>query len=103
MENKDVMKEPQSMAYDVYYVVTDAFVNDYLRSVSQMAYVDVMKVMNIIKKHNNVVCIAQLNELIRTVGSFPYKYVSSLMNNINNKDIFDKYFEKQPDDFKPGF
>lgn len=97
------MPEPQVANYHVYYIVTDLFKNDFLNCTNQMAYVDVMKVINIITKHSNVVSLAQLNELIRTVGTFPYKYVSRLMSNISNDEIFAKYFIKQPDDFNPGF
>lgn len=101
--DRNTMPEPQTVNYHTYYIVTDAFVNDFVTCTSQMAYVDVMKVMNIIKKHDNVVAISQLNELIRLLGTFPYKYVHPLMDNVNDKDIFQKYFIKQPEGFNPGF
>ena len=97
------MPEPQTVNYHTYYVVSDAFINDFIVCTSQMAYVDVMKVMSIIKRHQGVVGIAQLNEIIRTIGSFPYKYVSRLMDNVNNDEYFKIYFVKQPDGFNPGF
>ena len=103
MENNNKMPEPQVANYHVYYVVTDTFVKDFLECTNQMAYVDVMKILNIVNKHGKIVALAQLNEIIRTLGSFPYKYVVRLMDNISKDDVFVKYFIKQPEDFKPGF
>lgn len=97
------MPEPQTVNYMTFYVVNESFINDYLRCTSQMAYVDVMKVMNIINKHDKVISVAQLNEIVRLIGSFPYKYVSKLMDAINDKTYFESYFVKQPDTFNPGF
>jgi hypothetical protein len=101
--DKNVMPEPQTVNYSVYYAVTEKFVNDFLFCTSQMAYVDVMKVLNIVNKHGKIISVAQLNEIIRTVGTFPYKYVSGLMTNINNDAVFATYFLKQPEGFNPGF
>ena len=101
--NNNTMPEPQVVNYGIYYLITDAFINDYLACTSQMAYVDVMKVLNIVNRHNQIVSIAQLNEIIRTIGTFPYKYVHELMKNINDDTLFVKYFIKQPEGFNPGF
>ena len=101
--NNDKMPEPQTLNYNIYYVVTELFVNDFLTCTDEMAYVDVMKIMSIINRHQNVVSSGQLNELVRILGTFPYKYVNRLMANIGNNDMFAKYFVKQPNDFKPGF
>ncbi len=99
----DKMPEPQTLNYNIYYVVTDKFINDFLTCTDEMAYVDVMKVMSIIDRHQKVVSSGQLNELIRTLGSFPYKYVKGLMNNVTNNEMFSNYFVKQSNDFNPGF
>lgn len=101
--NTDKMPEPQTLNYNIYYIVTDKFVNDFLACTNEMAYVDVMKVMSIVDRHDNVVSSGQLNELIRVLGTFPYKYVSRLMANVTDTEMFANYFVKQPNDFKPGF
>lgn len=97
------MPEPQTVNYRVYYLVTEDFINDFITCTSQMAYVDVMKIMNIVKRHDNIVAISHLNELVRTLGTFPYKYVHQLMSNVNNEEYFSKYFVRQPEGFDPGF
>lgn len=101
--NTDKMPEPQTLNYNIYYIVTDKFVNDFLACTNEMAYVDVMKVMSIVNRHDNVVSSGQLNELIRLLGTFPYKYVSRLMVNVTDAEMFANYFVKQRDDFKPCF
>ena len=104
MENNvDKMPEPQTLNYNIYYVVTDRFINDFLTCTNEMAYVDVMKIMSIVNRHQNIVSSGQLNELIRLLGTFPYKYINRLMVNVSNKEIFATYFIQQPTDFKPGF
>jgi hypothetical protein len=104
MENKkDLMTEPQVNNYRKFYTVTDVFVSDYKASVESMAYVDAIKVLDLVKRHGNVVNSATLNEIVRIIASFPYKYVNGIMSKIHNSVTFKEYFVEMPKDFDPGF
>lgn len=104
MENNvDKMPEPQVVNYRQFFEVTEVFINDYKICANNIAYVDAIKVLNLINRNDRIVNSATLNEIIRIIGSFPYKYVHALMENINNKEIFPHYFIEKPKDFNPGF
>lgn len=101
--NNEKMPEPQVNNYRQFYRVTDLFIKDYKTSVASIAYVDAIKVMDIINRHDRIINTASLNEIVRIIGTFPYKYVNSIMQNFLNSEMLKLYFEELPLDFDPGF
>lgn len=89
------MPAPQTLDYGVYYRVTPVFINDLkiVMNNGNVAYVDVKKLFDEIKERNGVFPVAILNEFIRKIGAFPYKVVCPLMEAIEDKEKFEKYFE----------
>jgi hypothetical protein len=97
------MPEPQINNYRKFYRVTDLFIRDYKISVASVAYVDAVKVLDIVYRHDRIVNTAALNEIVRIIGSFPYKYVNAIMQNFKEDEVMRLYFEEMPQDFDPGF
>ena len=94
MKSND-MPEPQTLDYGAFYRITPLFINDLkiVMSNGNVAYVDAKKLFDKIKEHNGIFPNAVLNEFIREIGNFPYRVVYNLMQVIENKDNFQKYFE----------
>ncbi len=87
------MPEPQVMNYGQHYKLSDLFVNDLKKVLSDIAYVDAQKFFDKIDNtENRVMPIAQVNELIRDLSYLPYIVVAPFMNVINNKENFLRYF-----------
>lgn len=86
------MPEPQTLNYDVFFRVTQTFVNDIQLVLGDMSYADVKKVLDVILVRNGILPVAVLNELIRTIAGLPYKYVYNIMTLIGQPETFAKYF-----------
>ena len=87
------MPEPQVMNYGQHYKLSDLFVNDLKKVLSDVAYVDAQKFFDKIDQaENRIMPISQINELIRDLSYLPYRVVAQLMGVINNKENFLKYF-----------
>lgn len=99
----DKMPEPQTNNYMKFYKVSDVFIQDYKEAVESIAYVDAVVVLDIVNRHDGIVNTATVNEIVRIIGSFPYKYVSGIMANFKNADILKKYFIELPNDYIPNF
>ena len=95
MKKSSEMPEPQTLDYNTYYRVTPLFINDLkiVMNSGNVAYVDAKKLFDKIKEYNGLFPFAVLNEFIRDIGRFPYKVVSNLMEVIENKENFPRYFE----------
>ena len=95
MKKSSEMPEPQTLDYNTYYRVTPLFINDLkiVMNSGNVAYVDAKKLFDKIKEYNGLFPSAVLNEFIRDIGRFPYKVVSNLMEVIENKENFPRYFE----------
>ena len=90
------MPDPQTMDYRQHYRVTSLFVNDLKKVLADVAYVDAQPFFKKIEECNGIMCISAVNELIRSLGCLPYKYVNTIMRVINNSENFVKYFEPLP-------
>lgn len=87
------MPAPQVMNYSQMYKLSDLFINDLKKVLSDVAYVDAQKFFNKIDNtENRIMPISQVNEFIRELSYLPYKVVAPFMSVINNKDLFLKYF-----------
>lgn len=80
----DEMPAPATLNYDVFLTLTDKFVNDSIAALSDYAYVEVNDILNTIINLRNQMPINVLNEIIRRIGTFPYKSVASVMQIIEN-------------------
>lgn len=94
MGKSSEMPRPEVIDYDVLYKITPLFVNDLKIVMGDVPYVDAVKLFNKIRKCKGIMTAASLNEFIREIGTYPFKYVSPIMNVINNKELFSKYFEQ---------
>ena len=88
------MPTPQTMNYHAVYRINQVFINDFRRTFQEISYVDYKKLEKYISR--DTIPAGVLNELIRTIASYPYKYVVNLMRAIENKETFSKYFELLP-------
>ena len=88
------MPTPQTMNYQASYKISQLFVNDFRRTFQEIAYADYNNLERYISR--DVIPAALLNELIRTIATYPYKYVAGLMRALENKESFKKYFELLP-------
>ena len=87
------MPEPQVLNYEIRYKVTPLFINDLKKVMADVAYVDAKKLFDKIDENKGILPAAMLNEFIRDISMFPYKYVSGLMAVIYDESKFGKYFE----------
>ena len=88
------MPLPQTMNYYATYKISKLFINDFRRTFQEISYADYKNLEQYISR--DVIPAAVLNELIRTIASYPYKYVAGLMRALENKELFKKYFELLP-------
>ena len=88
------MPTPQTMNYQASYKISQLFVNDFRRTFQEISYADYKNLERYISR--DVIPAALLNELIRTIATYPYKYVAGLMRALENKETFKKYFELLP-------
>lgn len=87
------MPPVQVLQYETYYRVSQVFVND-LRIVMQDApYADVKPFFDFIKNYNYILPAAMLNEFLNKLAAMPFRVVSPIMEVIENKNLFPKYFE----------
>lgn len=86
------MPAPQIFNYDKHYKITDMFKNDLMIVLKELPYVEAKKILDCFEFYKDMIPIAALNEMIRALGTLPYKYVSSLMRVLEKKENFDKYF-----------
>ena len=88
------MPLPQTMNYYATYKISKLFINDFRRTFQEISYADYKNLEQYISR--DVIPAAVLNELIRTIATYPYKYVAGLMIALENKELFKKYFELLP-------
>lgn len=88
------MPLPQTMNYYATYKISKLFINDFRRTFQEISYADYKNLEQYISR--DVIPAAVLNELIRTIATYPYKYVAGLMRALENKELFKKYFELLP-------
>ena len=88
------MPAPQTMNYQAAYRISQLFINDFRRTFQEISYADYKNLEQYISRE--VIPAAVLNELIRTIATYPYKYVAGLMRALENKESFKKYFELLP-------
>ena len=88
------MPLPQTMNYYATYKISRLFINDFRRTFQEISYADDKNLEQYISR--DVIPAAVLNELIRTIATYPYKYVAGLMKALENKELFKKYFELLP-------
>ena len=93
MAKSNEMPEPQVLNYELRYKVTPIFINDLKKVMADVAYVDAKRLFNKIDEHDGILPAATLNELIRDISMFPYKYVAPIMGVIYDETKFSKYFE----------
>ena len=96
-ENKQIigtedMPQPEVLAYETTFQVTNVFVNDLKIILKDVAYADAKQYFDFLSHYNYVLPIAILNEFLKRLSDLPYKYVSKLFDIIQNKDLFPKYF-----------
>lgn len=87
------MLEPQTMEYSMKYHLTDVFMNDLQTVLKNSPYIELKTLLDYISGKDRIFTIAQLNEFIRTLASFPYKTICPLMKVIEDKNKFPHYFE----------
>jgi hypothetical protein len=78
------MPPPATLDYDVILKLSDKFVNDSVAALSDYAYVEVSDILNTILNLRDKMPINVLNEIIRRIGSFPYKSVAHVMRIIES-------------------
>ena len=88
------MPAPQIMNYHAVHKINQVFINDFRRTFQEISYVDYKKLEQYISRET--IPAGVLNEFIRTIATYPYKYVVGLMRAIENKEVFSKYFELLP-------
>lgn len=96
MKKSSEMPEPQVLDYHLFYDVTPLFINDFKKVMSNVPYVEAKRLLDKVEEHNNRLPAAVLNELIRDISGFPYKYVAGFMDIINKPENFARYFVKVP-------
>lgn len=85
------MKEPQTIKYNTAYKITPLFMNDFKKTMEEISYADYKRLEPYVS--SEIIPISRLNEFIRALSLYPYKYIAPLMRAMENKDNFTKYFE----------
>ena len=103
-ENKEAKKDQQVIGtsdmppvqvlqYETYYRVSQVFVNDLKIVLQDAAYADVKPFFDFLKNYNFILPAAILNEFLNKLAAMPFRMVSPIMEVIENKNLFPKYFE----------
>lgn len=100
------MPPVQTLKYETYYKVSQIFINDLRLVMQDAAYADLKQFLDFLKSYNYILPVAMLNEFINRLATMPYRTVSPIMEVIENKNLFPKYFEelkpKQPANSQPN-
>lgn len=94
MSKSTEMPEPKVLNYDLKYRISQLFINDLKKVLANVAYVDAIKMLDKIERNERIFTLAQLNEFILELSSFPYKDIVPLMAVLNQHGNFFKYFEE---------
>ena len=103
-ENKEAKKEQpvigtsdmppvQVLQYETYYKVSQVFINDLKIVLQDAPYADVKPFFDFLKSYNGILPAAMLNEFLNKLAAMPFRMVSPIMEVIENKNLFPKYFE----------
>lgn len=87
------MPPVETLNYETYYKVSSVFINDLKIIMQDVAYADAKPYFDFLANYNYVLPIAVLQEFINMLGKMPFGTVAPLMDVINNKNLFSKYFE----------
>ena len=79
IDNKDIMPEPDTLNYEVKFVLSDTFISDVEEALQDYAYVEVRDILNTVNALKTAMPINMLNEIVRRLAAFPYKSVKKLM------------------------
>lgn len=90
------MAMPQTMNYSTKYKFTNTFRNDLKTLVKELPYFEAKRILSVLDDNNNVLTAAIFNQFLRMLGGLPYKYISPLMNIIEegDKEKLSRYFQK---------
>lgn len=84
--NADVAPEqmpaPQTLNYEQTLRLSDKFVSDMYAALDGFSYVEVNELFTAVEQLRNNMPINVLNEVIRRIGSFPYRNVVNLMKTV---------------------
>ena len=86
------MPTPQTFTYEKSYTISELFKKDLLSVAKELPYADAKVFLDEINMYPQGMPASVLNDYVRALGRLPYKYIAPLMNSINNKDNFEKYF-----------
>lgn len=87
------MPQPEILNYETYYKVMPVFVHDLKIIMQDVAYADAKPFFDFLINYNYMLPAAILQEYINMLAKMPFNTVSPIMNVINNKNLFPKYFE----------
>lgn len=87
------MPPVEILNYGQQYRVTKLFLNDLKITLQDAPYVEVRRFLDFLKNYNYSLPSAVLNEFLNQLAAMPYKMVSPIMDVIDNKKLFSKYFE----------
>lgn len=73
------MPAPQTLNYEQTLRLSDKFVSDMYAALDGFSYVEVNELFTAVEQLRNNMPINVLNEIIRRIGSFPYRNVVNLM------------------------
>lgn len=87
------MPQVETLSYETYYKVSPVFINDLKIIMQDVAYADAKPYFDFLANYNYVLPVAILQEYINMLGKMPFGTVAPIMDVINNKNLFPKYFE----------
>ena len=79
------MPAPQTMKYEQTLKLSDKFVSDMYAALDGFSYVEVNELFAAVEQLRNNMPINVLNEIIRRIGSFPYRNVVNLMKTVETR------------------
>lgn len=79
------MPAPQTMNYEQTLKLSDKFVSDMYAALDGFSYVEVNELFAAVEQLRNNMPINVLNEIIRRIGSFPYRNVVNLMKTVETR------------------
>lgn len=87
------MPPVQTVKYETFYRISQLFINDLKIVMQDAPYADVRQLFSFLENYNFILPAAILNEFLNKIASMPYRLVAPIMEVIENKNLFPKYFE----------
>ncbi len=91
-EESPKMEKPQTADYDKKYIISESFIQDLKTCLGDLEFNKADQFIRFAEAKKDGIITADLQEFVNKLGFLPWRYVSPLMQAMNNPEVMPKYF-----------